>query len=103
MAAFKIASTDTNNLRFLDYVARKKRPMIISTAMCSIDEVTEAVDTIKSAGLKELVVLQCTGNYPSKIEDSNLSVINKYKELYKIPVGYSDHTMESINPILARP
>ena len=101
VAAFKIASTDTNNLRFLDYVARKKRPMIISTAMCSIDEVTEAVDTIKSAGLKELVVLQCTGNYPSKIEDSNLSVINKYKELYKIPVGYSDHTMESINPILA--
>ena len=61
VVAFKIASTDANNTPFLEYVAKKGRPMIVSTAMSTMDEVTEAVDSIQKVGLKDFVVLQCTG------------------------------------------
>ena len=99
--AYKIASTDTNNLPFLSYVAKKQRPMIISSAMCNYDEVVEAVDTIRSEGLEDIVVCQCTGNYPSKLEDSNLRVIHKYKKELGCLIGFSDHTLENINPVLS--
>jgi N,N'-diacetyllegionaminate synthase len=101
VGAFKIASTDTNNLPFLRYVARKKKPMIISSAMCSNEEVVEAVETIRSEGLEDIIVCQCTGNYPSKIEDSNLKVIKTYESQLNCLTGYSDHTLDFINPILA--
>ena len=68
--AFKIASTDTNNIPFLKYVAKKGRPMIISTAMTNMEEVEFAVEKIKEQGLSDLAVLQCTGNYPSKLSES---------------------------------
>lgn len=99
--AFKIASTDTSNLRFLEYVAKKNKPMILSSAMCDMDDVSDAINTIKSTGLKEIVLCQCTGNYPSKLSDSNLNVISTYKKEFGCLTGYSDHTMEFINPILA--
>ena len=99
--AFKIASTDTSNLRFLEYVAKKNKPMILSSAMCNMDDVSDAINTIKSTGLKEIVLCQCTGNYPSKLSDSNLNVISTYKKEFGCLTGYSDHTMEFINPILA--
>ena len=99
--AFKIASTDTSNLRFLEYVAKKNKPMILSTAMCDMSDVYDAINTVKSAGLKEIVLCQCTGNYPSKLSDSNLNVLTTYKKEFECLTGYSDHTMEFINPILA--
>ncbi len=98
---FKLASTDTTNLRLLQHIAKKKKPMILSTAMCSMKEVEEAVNVLKEAGLPEYAVLQCTGNYPSRIEDTNLSVISTFKEKFNCVVGYSDHTLEKINPILS--
>ena len=101
ISAFKIASTDTNNLPFLKYVAKKKKPMIISSAMCNYEEVVEALETIKSEGVDEVVVCQCTGNYPSRIEDSNLRVIQKYKRELDCLVGFSDHTLDFINPVLS--
>jgi len=99
--AFKIASTDTSNVPFLTYVASKKKPIILSTAMASMSEVKEAVNSIKSTGLKELIILQCTGNYPSNLSDSNLNVMNTYRKEFECIVGYSDHTMELINPSAA--
>lgn len=99
--AFKIASTDTNNLPFIRFVAKKKKPMIISTAMCEMEEVKKAVEAIRAEGLKEIIVLQCTGNYPASLEDSHLRVISTYKESLKCLVGYSDHTLEIINPVAA--
>ena len=101
VSAFKIASTDTNNYQFLEYVAKKKKPMILSSAMCDMSEVSEAIDAVRSTGLKEVVMCQCTGNYPSNLKDSNLNVITTYKEELGCLVGFSDHTLEFINPILA--
>ena len=99
--AFKIASTDTNNIPFLKYLAKKKKPIFLSTAMSTIEEVTEAVDTIRAEDLKEIVLMQCTGNYPTKLKNSNLNVIKQFKDLFKCLVGYSDHSLDNINPIAA--
>ena len=99
--AFKIASTDTSNIPLLSYIAQKGRPMIISTAMATMDEVTKAVKTIKKHGVKDFAVMQCTGNYPSRLKDSHLRVLQTYREKLKCIIGYSDHTEELINPVAA--
>ena len=101
--AFKIASTDTNNLPFLTEVAKLSKPTIISTAFCNFTEVQEAVNTLKKSKLEDIIVCQCTGNYPSKLEDSNLRVLKKYADELECLIGYSDHTEEYINPIAAVP
>jgi N,N'-diacetyllegionaminate synthase len=99
--AFKLASTDTNNIPLIRHIARKGKPFIISTAMCDMEEVELAVQTIREEGLQEFAVLQCTGNYPSQLEDSNLHVMTTYREGLACLVGYSDHTPGIINPIAA--
>lgn len=99
--AFKIASTDANNLPLIRYVASKRKPLIISTAMCEMKEVKAAVATIRETGLEGFVVLQCTGNYPAELENSHLRVIATYRKEFQCLVGYSDHTPDIINPIAA--
>ena len=99
--AFKMASTDTNNIPLLKHVARKKKPMIISTAMCDFNEVKDAYNAIIEEGLTKIVICQCTGNYPSRLKDSNINVIKTYKDNFDCVIGYSDHTQDYINPILA--
>lgn len=101
VSAFKIASTDLNNLPFLEYVANKKRPMIISTAMSEMREVSESIKCIRAAGLEDIVVMQCTGNYPADVMHSNLRVIDTYRKEFGCLVGFSDHTLDFINPIAA--
>ena len=99
--AFKIASTDTNNIPLLKYIAKKNRPMILSSAMSNMKEVKEAINAVKDFGLDDVAMLQCTGNYPSKLSDSNLRVIKTYIKELNCIVGYSDHTPDMINPIAA--
>lgn len=79
VAAFKVASTDTNNIPFISYLAKIGKPIILSTAMSTFKEVKKSVDLIKKYN-KKLVVLQCTGNYPALLEDSNLMVLKTYKK-----------------------
>ncbi len=101
VCAFKIASTDNDNYPFLKYVAKKNKPIIVSTAMSNLPEVLEVEKVIKKTGNKQYAILQCTGNYPSRIEDSNIKVIESYKNIFKCPIGYSDHTMSDISSIMA--
>jgi N,N'-diacetyllegionaminate synthase len=98
--AFKIASTDANNIPFLRYVAGMGRPVIISTAMCTFEEVQESVRAMAVEGLRELVVLQCTGSYPAPIGDTNMRAMVTMGTSLGIPFGYSDHTKEGVNPVL---
>ena len=100
VSCYKIASTDTNNYPLLKHIAKKGIPMIISTAMSTFEEIIEAVN-VEETGLNDIAVLQCTGNYPSKLEDSNLKVMNTYKDEFQCPIGYSDHTPHLINAISA--
>ncbi len=99
--AYKIASTDTSNIPLLKYIAKKGSPMILSSAMATMEEVELAVSTVRSERLNEIVMLQCTGNYPAKLSDTNLRVMQTYKEKMNCIVGYSDHTPDLINPVAA--
>ena len=81
--AYKIASTDSNNIPLLSYIAKKRKPMFISTAMTNIKEVKETVKCVKKYIPNKFILMQCTGNYPSKNSDSNLKVMLAYKFLFK--------------------
>jgi sialic acid synthase SpsE len=89
--AIKIGSGDLTNIPILKYIAKKNLPIILSTGMATLDEVREAVQTIAPVNQK-LVVLHCTSNYPTPLNEVNLkSMITMYNE-FSYPVGYSDHT-----------
>lgn len=91
--AYKISSGDITNLPFLKYIASKAKPMIISTGMSNLGEVEDAVEAIKSTGNENIVLLHCTSNYPTKYKDVNLNAMITLKNAFKLPVGYSDHTL----------
>lgn len=91
LPAYKIASTDTTNLPFLKKVAKKGKPIFLSTGMSYLSEVQMALETIYEFN-KDVVLLQCTANYPIKDTEANLEVINTYKNNFNVLVGYSDHT-----------
>jgi N-acetylneuraminate synthase/N,N'-diacetyllegionaminate synthase len=91
VVAFKIASTDANNISLLEYIADKALPMMLSTAMATMDELEQSEAAIRARGLQDLIVLQCTGNYPSSDADANLKAIQTLGEKFDLPTGYSDH------------
>jgi N-acetylneuraminate synthase len=98
---FKIPSGEITNLPFLEYVARKGRPMIVSTGMASIGEVETALQVIEQAGNPPLVLLHCVSNYPSEPADTNLRAMQTMTMAFDVPVGYSDHTLGIEVPIAA--
>ena len=91
---FKIGSDDAVNLPFLEYVARKNKPVILSTGMCTLDEVRGSVDVIYSTGNRQLILLHAITAYPTHPEDVNLRAIQTMQsEFPEIAIGYSDHTL----------
>jgi len=98
--AIKVGSGDLTNLPLLEYVAKKKLPVILSTGMSSIDEVEAAVNTITRHN-KRLVVMHCTTSYPASYENVNLRAMLTLKERFRTLVGYSDHTLGVIVPMVA--
>ena len=91
---FKIASGQLTELSFLEEVAKKGKRIILSTGMGTLSEVFEAVQTIRKYN-DDLVVLQCTTNYPSLIEDSNINAMISIKNACKVRIGYSDHVINN--------
>lgn len=91
--AHKIGSDDACNLPFLEYVARTGKPIILSTGMCTLEEVRESVSTILSTGNDQLILLHCVSNYPAHHENVNLRAIGTLKKEFGLPTGYSDHTL----------
>jgi len=98
---YKTGSDDLTNLPFLQYIAKTKRPMIVSTGMCTLGEIERAVEAIVSVGNKQLILLHCVVSYPSKPEDANLRVIETLQKAFGFPVGLSDHTTDEFTSILA--
>jgi len=101
VSAFKISSADLTNLPLLEHVAKKRKPMIISTGMATFDEISEAIDAIKSTGNEEIVLLHCTTDYPAKFESLNLKVIPALEKTFKLHVGFSDHSPGIYAPLMA--
>lgn len=97
----KVASMDLNNYPFLEYIARKGKPIILSTGLSALAEIDEAIKTIQSNGNDKIVILHCVSIYPPKDEEVNLNNIDMLRELYGYPTGYSDHTIGVAAPILS--
>lgn len=91
--AYKIASFETTDLPLIRYVASKGKPIIMSTGMCSEEEITEAVDAARQAGCKDLVLLHCISSYPAPIDQANLLQMPNLAGKFGSLPGLSDHTL----------
>ena len=90
---YKIASFEMTDLPLVKYVAQTKKPMIISTGMANLEEITEVVRVAKENGCTDLILLHCISSYPAPAEQSNLQTIPDLAERFGVITGLSDHTM----------
>ncbi len=98
---YKIASFEAVDTPFIKYCASKMKPMIISTGICTEEEIQEAINACYSVGNYNVSILKCTSSYPAKLNTMNLLTIKDMKEKFKVNVGISDHTIEPETPIVA--
>ena len=97
--AYKIASMDVNHLPLLEYVARTKKPIIISTGMATLGEVERALGVLRRAGSGPVALLHCLSIYPAPAEMINLRTMETWRTAFDVPVGYSDHTLGTAVPL----
>ena len=93
ISAYKIGSGQIIELPFLRRIAETGKPVLLSTGMADMDEIEEALKAIRETGNEQVILLQCTTNYPSRIEDANLRVIPAFQSAFGTLTGYSDHTV----------
>ena len=89
---FKLGSGEITNVPLLRHVARKGKPVILSTGMATLDEVQYAVDIMRAEGNRDLVLMHCVTEYPAPAAEVNLRAIATMAATFGLPVGYSDHT-----------
>jgi len=99
--AHKVASSETTNLGFLHKLASTGKPMIISTGMCDMVDIEEAVCACIGAGNNQIVLLQCGSMYPLPNNLVNLRVIHSLAQRFNCPIGFSDHTLGQVAAITA--
>lgn len=99
--AYKIASFELTDLPLIKYVAKKGKPMLMSTGMASKEEISEAIEMARSSGCNSLLLFHCISSYPTPIEESNLKQIMELKKTFGILVGLSDHTLGNTAAITA--
>ena len=99
--AHKVASSEATNLSLLAHMARTGKPIFLSTGMCDMVDVHEAVAACVAHGNREIALMQCGAMYPLPPELSNLKVMDLYRETFGGPVGYSDHTLGLAAPVAA--
>jgi len=90
--AYKIGSGDLTNIPLLEKIAKKQKPLIISTGMSTLKEIRRAVSAVKRAGNPNIVLMHCTTNYPCPLEEVNLKAMKTLEKEFNVLVGYSDHT-----------
>jgi pseudaminic acid synthase len=98
---YKVASPEIVDLPLIKYMAKKGKPMIISTGMASISDIDAAINACRSVGNNDIILLKCTSEYPAPIEKANLLTIPNMKETFGVRVGLSDHTFGHIVPVVA--
>jgi pseudaminic acid synthase len=92
---YKVASPEITDIPLIKKIARTKKIMIISTGMANLKEIDLAYKVAKKNGAKEVILLYCVSNYPSKISDFNFNNIRILKEKYRCKVGFSDHSTDN--------
>lgn len=97
----KIGSGEIGNVSFLRYMGSKKMPVILSTGMSSLSDIDISIQALREGGATDITLLHCTTSYPCVFENVNLNAMNTIRDAFKLPVGYSDHTLGSTVAIAA--
>lgn len=100
-SAYKIASFEITDYELVRYTASKQKPIIISTGIATIDEIQDVVNICKSVGNENIILLKCTSEYPAPLNEANLKTISNMKETFGVEVGFSDHTLGVVAPLVA--
>ena len=100
---FKVPSGEITNKPYLEHIAKKGKPIILSTGMSTLEEVRDAISVLQNNGISNnnLTVLHCNTEYPTPMSDVNLKAMNFLKDEFKVNIGYSDHTIGIEVPIAA--
>ena len=101
MDFWKVPSGEVTNLPYLEAIARTKRKVVMSTGMCDMNEIQDAIEVLEKNGTTEIILLHCNTQYPTPYEHVNLSAMNSIRDALHKEVGYSDHTQGIEVPIAA--
>ena len=93
MDFWKLPSGEVTNLPYLEKIARTGKKVIMSTGMCEMDEICDAVKVLEENGAGEITILHCNTEYPTPFSDVNLLAMHEMAEVLQKPIGYSDHTV----------
>jgi len=99
--AFKLASFEIVDLELIKYIAKKNKPIILSTGMANLGEIEDAIYSAKSVGNEKIILMQCNSVYPTPPEIVNLKTIQTMEKAFLLPVGFSDHTAGIHIPLAA--
>jgi len=99
MPVYKIASPEIIDLPLIRRIAKTKKPIILSTGSATLAQISEAVEVLIEENVQDLVILKCTSEYPASPKNINLKTMQNLQEIFKTPVGLSDHTLGSAVPI----
>ncbi|MHC8949277.1 pseudaminic acid synthase [Sphingobacterium hungaricum] len=98
---YKIASFEITDIPLIEYVAKKMKPIIISTGIAEYEDIKLAVETCRNVGNDDITLLKCTSSYPAPVEEANLIMMRKFVNDFGVKVGLSDHTLGNIVPIVS--
>jgi len=98
---FKISSGSITSLNLLKAIAKTKLPVILSTGMSEIEDIRRAVEVLRGHGCDDLSLLHCVTLYPTPIDKVNLFAMHALKKEFNVPVGFSDHTTDTMSGALA--
>lgn len=98
---YKVPSGEITNFPYLVQLAQTHKPLILSTGMSTLDEISDAITVLNAHGAGEITLLHCTTEYPAPIEDVNLRAMETMRQKFGLKVGYSDHTQGIEIPIAA--
>src|SRR5581483_3511216 len=101
VSAFKIASGDITHRPLIEHVARKGKPVLLSTGMSTAEEIEKAIDWLHSQANDQVLLLHCVSSYPAKAEELNLKSVQFLSDRFGVPVGFSDHSVGTLGSIVA--
>ena len=99
--AYKIASFEVTDYDFIRHIAKKGKPVVISTGIATLGEIEDAIQICKECGNENVALLKCTSSYPAPLEGMNLLTIADMRHKFGVEVGFSDHTLGVTAPVVA--
>ncbi len=99
--AYKVASFELVDLPLIAYIAKQRKPMLMSTGMASLPEVGEAIETARQNGCNEIALFHCISSYPAPLDQANVNAIKLLEREFEVQVGLSDHTVGNLSSVVA--